>query len=146
MQEDLVAVTTGLTDFRPFGFLEPGLADYLSTTRLRMIDKIFAAVTDLGKTLGIYDNAYDALVRREDPTLFRQFLIDGPAMFYELGEGLAVLDHISSFWRYRMNAGRSAPRLDGQEYAELLADFDDSLSSIAPAEAVWTIEPQKATR
>ncbi|WP_443747221.1 hypothetical protein [Asticcacaulis solisilvae] len=134
LHKDLISVTRGLMDFRPHGFVEPALAEYLTNIRLRMIDKIFRAVTDLGKTLRVYDDAYDALVRCEDASLFRQFLLDGPALFFELGEGLAVLDHISSFWNYRMAAGKSAPRLDGVEYAELLADFDESLSSICAEE------------
>ncbi|ESQ77592.1 hypothetical protein [Asticcacaulis sp. AC402] len=139
LQQDLITVTKGLTEHRSRGFIDPAQADYMSTTRMRMIDKIFAALTDIGKTLAVYDHAYDALIRREDPTFFRQFLLDGPIMFYELGEGMAVLDHISSFWNYRMSGGRSALHLDPQDFADLLADFDESLSSIVNEDAVWTV-------
>ena len=47
------------------------------------------------------------------------------------GESVAILGHISSFWNYRLNQNDYYDKLDSAEYADILMDFDDSLSSLS---------------
>src|SRR5262249_7920229 len=55
-------------------------------------------------TLKIYDDAYAKLVNGK-PQSFRDFLLDAPRMFNQLGEHLGALQHIVSFWRFRFPRG-----------------------------------------
>ena len=43
-----------------------------------------------------------------------------------LGEQLGVVDHISSFWRFRFPPGRPA-RCSAEELIDLFMDFEESL-------------------
>ena len=49
-----------------------------------------------------YDQAFNALVVGKDPGAFRNFLLKAPALFIEVGEDLAAINHICSFWDYRL--------------------------------------------
>jgi len=76
--------------------------------------------------LRVYDDAFTALTREGRPTAFRDFLRDAPILFARLGERLGAIQHIVSFWRYRMTGDKSAP--GAEELLDLLADFETSLS------------------
>jgi hypothetical protein len=81
------------------------------------------------KALRVYDEAYQALTQGAEPGPFRKFLMEGPKMFFELGENIGILSHIGSFWTYRMDA-RNQARLTPEDFADILADFEDSLLAI----------------
>ncbi|WP_428151031.1 hypothetical protein [Brevundimonas sp.] len=76
--------------------------------------------------LRVYDDAFRGLTREGRPTAFRDFLRDAPILFARLGERLGAIQHIVSFWKYRMTGDRSAP--GAEELLDLLADFETSLS------------------
>jgi hypothetical protein len=100
--------------------------------RPRLAKRIVSAATNVGRTLAIYDQAYRALVDGSNPGPFRRFLLDGPGLFFELGESIGILSHIGSFWAYRMGAAaQNAQRLTPTEYADILIDFDESLAALA---------------
>ena len=50
-----------------------------------------------------------------------------PTLFYELGERLAAVQHIVSFWRYRFPS-QVRSSISADELVDLLADFEFSLS------------------
>ena len=131
LQEEMNRVIDGVASYQPRGKAEPEVLNYLEETRPRLARRILSAIAAIGRTLLIYDRAYAALVEQGDPTPFRQFLLDGPSLFYELGESVAILGHISSFWNYRLNQNDYYDKLDSAEYADILMDFDDSLSSLS---------------
>ena len=133
LQEEMNRVIDGVARYQPRGKAEPDVLGYLEETRPRLARRILSAIAAIGRTLLIYDRAYAALVEQGDPTPFRQFLLDGPSLFYELGESVAILGHISSFWNYRLNQNDYYDKLDAAEYADILMDFDDSLSSLSDA-------------
>jgi hypothetical protein len=58
--------------------------------------------------------------------------MEGPKMFFELGENIGILSHIGSFWTYRMDA-RNQARLTAEAFADILADFEDSLLNVEVA-------------
>ena len=76
--------------------------------------------------LRVYDDAFRGLTREGKPTAFRDFLRDAPILFARLGERLGAIQHIVSFWRYRMTGDSPSP--GAEELLDLLADFETSLS------------------
>jgi hypothetical protein len=70
-------------------------------------------------------------VHGENPGPFRRFLLDGPSLFFELGESIGILSHIASFWSYRMGQSMMTQRLTPFEYGDILMDFEESLSVVS---------------
>jgi len=82
-----------------------------------------------GLSLDAYDEVYRAMDEDRNPEPFRQFLLRGSRLFLDLGDRLGTLNHIVSFWRFRMKrvlANNSKP-LESSEYADILIDFEASL-------------------
>ncbi|UDF05669.1 hypothetical protein [Asticcacaulis sp. AND118] len=130
LQEELNKVLNGLATYQPMMTREKAVLDFLSDIRPRLGRRISQAIVSVGRTLAVYDKAYQALTRGRDPGPFRRFLLDGPSLFFELGEHIGILSHISSFWNYRMARVHRMQRLSAEEYAELLMDYSDSLSAL----------------
>lgn len=130
--DDIRTMLRGLATFRPIGPSDSDTRAYMEDARPRIARLVLDAVAAAKRTLQSYDHAYNALVEGADPGPFRRFLLDGPRMFFELGENIGVLAHIGSFWRYRMGDGRRPVRLGPLEFAEMLIDFEDSLTNITP--------------
>ncbi|CAL4866354.1 hypothetical protein MMA231_00594 [Asticcacaulis sp. MM231] len=131
LQEEMRRVLEGLATYQPIGACDEGMREYLKETRPRLARSIVNAVAAVGRTLGVYDTAYHALVDASNPGPFRRFLLDGPSLFYELGESIGILSHIGSFWSYRMGQQMLTQRLTPAEYGDILMDFEDSLMAVA---------------
>ncbi|HTN39780.1 MAG TPA: hypothetical protein VLZ84_01425, partial [Asticcacaulis sp.] len=131
LQEEMRKVLDGLSTYQPLGACDDGTRDYLKEVRPRLAQRIVNAVAAVGRTLNVYDQAYHALIHGENPAPFRRFLLDGPGLFYELGESIGILSHIASFWSYRMGQQMQTQRLTPFEYGDILMDFEDSLSVVA---------------
>lgn len=130
LQDEMRAVLGGIANYQPVGSSDDGIRDYLRQARPRIARKIVNAVSDVGQTLAIYDQAYHALIDVGNPGPFRRFLLDGPSLFYDLGESIGILGHISSFWGYRIGLGKQqkSQRLSPMEYVDMLMDFEESMS------------------
>jgi len=131
LQEELNKVLQGLATYQPALTRDKAVLDFLGDIRPRLAKRISAAIMLVGRTLAVYDRAYHALTHGRNPGPFRNFLIEGPSLFFELGEHIGILSHISSFWNYRMGRAQRMHRLSAEEYAELLMDYADSLSVLA---------------
>ena len=132
LQHELRRVLHGLQSYQPSGKMTSELRQYLFDVRPRLAKRIIKAIYNVGATLGVYDTAYNALIRKSDPAPFRRFLLDGPNLFFELGESIGILSHISSFWMYRMGDRPGLKKLAPDEFADILADFEDSLTVVGP--------------
>ena len=130
LQEEMRKVLDGLATYQPVGKCDEAMREFLKEQRPRLARSILTAISNVGRTLSIYDQAYHALVEGENPGPFRRFLIDGPSLFFELGEHIGILSHIGSFWAYRMGQRMITQRLSPEEYADILLDFEDSLSIV----------------
>ena len=130
LQGEMNRVIDGLAKYQPRGTPDAGIKEYLVEVRPRLAKRIISTLTAVGRTLSVYDIAYSALVDRGDPAPFRQFLLTGPGLFYELGESVAILGHIGSFWGYRMGQTNVMDALHPNDYADILMDFEDSLSCL----------------
>ncbi len=131
LQDEMRKVLEGLSTYQPIGPCDDGTRDYLKEVRPRLAQRIVNAVASVGRTLNVYDMAYHALVHGENPGPFRRFLLDGPSLFFELGESIGILSHIASFWTYRMGQQMMTQRLTPFEYGDILMDFEDSLSVVS---------------
>ena len=80
------------------------------------------------ETLSVYDDAYEGLTRHNDPLRFRDFLLQAPALFNELGERLGGIDHIISFWRFRFPEDRRSSLVTPEELSDIFSDFEQSLN------------------
>ncbi|MGN6422492.1 MAG: hypothetical protein ACTHLA_04185, partial [Asticcacaulis sp.] len=129
LRDQLRNVVDNLMKYRPMGVMDPGLRDFIEEVRPRLINRVLTAMDMVGHSLLHYDNAYTSLIDGRDPAPFRNFLLDGPRLFYELGEHVGVLTHITSFWDYRI--GATNQRLTPLEYADMLQDFDQSLACVS---------------
>ncbi|MFT3996090.1 MAG: hypothetical protein QM667_01690 [Asticcacaulis sp.] len=131
LQEELNKVLQGLANYQPMMTREKAVMEFLADIRPRLAKRISAAIMQVGRTLSVYDRAYQALTQGRNPSPFRRFLLEGPSLFFELGEHIGILSHISSFWNYRMSRVHRMHRLTAEEYAELLMDYADSLSALS---------------
>ncbi|MDI7776111.1 hypothetical protein [Asticcacaulis sp. EMRT-3] len=131
LREELRKVLEGLASYQPIGACDDALREYLKIARPRLAQSIVAAIRHVGRILIVYDQAYHALVEGENAGPFRRFLLDGPEMFFELGESIGILSHIGSFWAYRMNQSLLTHSLTPLEYGDILMDFEDSLSLVS---------------
>lgn len=134
LQDEMRQVLEGLSTYQPAGAMDDALREYFTEVRPRLAHRIVNAVANVGRTLNIYDQAYHSLVAGQNPLPFRQFLIDGPGLFFELGESIGILSHIGSFWSYRMGQSMHSQRLTAMEYVDILIDFEDSLRVVSRIE------------
>jgi hypothetical protein len=129
LQADIKQVVDGLHSYRTIGPADAATCEYLAGARPRLAKKLISSVVATRKALRVYDEAYQALTQGAEPGPFRKFLMEGPKMFFELGENIGILSHIGSFWTYRMDA-RNQARLTPEDFADILADFEDSLLAV----------------
>lgn len=107
---------------------DPIASDYIPDAKRRLQSAMATTAGNVRAMLDIYDRAYGALTRDNEPSGFRDFLLTAPSMFMRLGEQLGAIQHMVSFWRYRFPEGR--PRLiSPTELMDVLLDFEDGLMS-----------------
>ena len=86
-------------------------------------------------SLQTYDEAFDQLTQRADPIAFRDFLLAAPRMFAEVGEKLAAIQHITSFWRYRARGG--CLTMPVGDLLDVMTDFENSLCEEPETARAW---------
>jgi hypothetical protein len=116
---DDVIKTISLT--RPMGRQDIQTRERLNCVRATLKDRIFSSSGAIKIALDIYDHAYAELTEKGNPLAFREFLLNAPARFAELGERLGVLEHITSFCQFRFAPNKRV----GIGIEELLDIFDD---------------------
>ncbi|MGA9657871.1 MAG: hypothetical protein WBQ60_02055 [Asticcacaulis sp.] len=129
LQAGLRDVLGWLGSYRAKSSHDEAMRTYLKTARPRIARRIVAVIQDTQSTLERYDQVYHALAVKRDPEPFRQFLLFGSEQFIELGQKIGTLNHIVSFWKFRLakiNAKGAKP-LQDIEFADILIDFDASL-------------------
>jgi hypothetical protein len=101
-------------------------AAYIGAAKVRIQEQVSKLKRKVEIVLEIYNSAYRGLTLENKPNGFRSFLLEAPSMFKHLGEQLGAMQHLVSFWRYRMPKGK--PRIIGHdELANLFRDFEDGL-------------------
>jgi len=129
LQAGIREVLSGMGGIRPRATHNDATSLYLKKAVPRVARAIAAVINDTRITLAEYDEVYRALAVKRDPEPFRRFLRYGSALFTDLGEKIGTLDHIVSFWRFRMarTMRKGARPLHDIEYADILMDFEAGL-------------------
>ena len=124
---DIGAVMEAVRTVKPRG--RPSSHQYVALDRSRetVRRRILLTCDSTAGMLRVYDDAFRGLTQNGDPAGFRDFLRDAPHLFAKLGERLGAVQHIVSFWKYRMALGKPTPT--PEELLDLLADFEISLSN-----------------
>lgn len=131
---DLKPIAVEMASIRPVGRADGEKLEFVRRTRGKLVKMLARTCATVRETLNFYDAAYQELTHDGKPTAFRDFLLQAPALFHELGERLGSVQHIVSFWRFRFPAGRRLT-VDIDELVELFADFEQSLKTTAEQEA-----------
>lgn len=134
--QQATAVSAAIASVKPIGTLKNEAAAYLREARERLAEGIKDSCDEVKAMLQVYDDAFAGLTQRSDPTAFRDFLLAAPDMFFKIGERLGAVQHIVSFWTYRVPPGRR-PMLTADELAELFQDFEQSLGLTAKKQLAW---------
>jgi hypothetical protein len=122
----LIRILKDLRAAEPIGKANAQQLQYLESTKDAIIQAVRNNSRAVRKIVAVYDNAYAGLIERHDPQSFRQFLLGAPGLFFELGEKIGAMSHVTSFWNYRFPPG--LPRVaDAEELSAILLDFAQSL-------------------
>jgi hypothetical protein len=119
---DVMGVLREINSIQPIGGLTPEQKVYLASARRNIIEMVRDNGNHVNKALAVYDASFNALVEKQSPKTFRDFLLSAPHMFLELGEKLGAISHIVSFWRYRFGPNTSV-NIDGDELSAIFQDF-----------------------
>jgi len=107
---------------------------FISDIKRALILGVKTSTEEVRRILSVYDNAYAQLIEHQDPSVFREFLLDAPTLFVELGEKIGLMSHVVSFWQYRFPEG--APRAaDADELVAIFLDFTQSFGVAVKAAA-----------
>jgi len=123
---------------QPRGPRDPEAAAYIPEAKKRLQTNLQQAAGNAQRMLDVYNQAYAALTRDGEPMAFRRFLTTAPEMFASLGEHLGAIQHVISFWRYRMPPDRRA-LIAPDELMDILLDFEDSLSFKPNGASTWVV-------
>ena len=119
-----------------------GTLGYLATARASLRLGLAEAARNVRATLEIYETAYRALTSNSDSAAFRDFLLNAPRLFNELGERLGAIDHMVSFWSFRFPENRLSV-VSADELADIFGDFESGLGGErAPAEVLRLPPPE----
>lgn len=125
IMRDIAAVSHNISTIKPAGPLNSSAREYIARSRRVLRAQIMRTCMDVKNTLRIYDVAYEGLVQNDNPTAFRDFLLEAPALFGRLGEQLGAIQHIVSFSNYRF--GQKAAPPGSEELMDIFMDFEVSL-------------------
>lgn len=120
-------VVTEIASVRAAGAVNGEDDRYIRMSQARLANAVHVACETVRLTLKIYDDAFADLTVNGHPKAFREFLLNAPNLFFELGERLGAVEHIISFWRYRFPVGRPI-RVNAEELVDLFSDFETSIS------------------
>ena len=123
---EIGGVLEGVGRVRPSGRIDAEQHAALDRAREQVRRRILITCEATADMLRVYDDAFRGLTQEGRPTAFRDFLRDAPILFSRLGERLGAVQHIVSFWRYRVTPDKMAP--SAEELIDLLSDFEVSLS------------------
>jgi hypothetical protein len=133
LREPLARARRAIAELRPARSPGAELGTEIVRAKARLARRIDGSERSARRALKVYDDAYEALVRQDDATAFRDFLIHSPTMFLSLGEAVGGVSHVTSYWNYKLP--RNAPvRATALELLDILHEFEASLGSNAASE------------
>jgi hypothetical protein len=128
---DIIGVLKAIKSVQPIGKLDSEQRAFLGFSQRNIIERVRDGGLSVKKILGVYDEAYDDLVRNQLPKTFRDFLLNAPHLFVELGEKVGLMTHIVSFWSYRF-PDKASLNIDAEELTTIFQDFSSGFSAVTP--------------
>ena len=129
------AMAQALNEVKIVGEATPEETAFVAASRVRIKGGVKRACRDVRDALAAYDLAFEKLTRQADPIAFRDFLLAAPKMFFDVGEKLGAVQHLTSFWSFRFrNASLTMP---APELCDLFGDFENSLGAAPAAAQSW---------
>lgn len=126
LRPQILKVMRDLNSIRVVGKADAEQLGYLNQTKRAIVTAVKNNADEVNRVLEIYSSAYDSLIEQQDPKTFRDFLLNAPPLFLEMGEKMGAISHITSFWHYRFPAG--APKAaDVDELTTIFRDFSSSV-------------------
>jgi hypothetical protein len=122
---DTIKILRDINTIRPLGKADTEQSAYLASARHAIIVGVKNHSDAVRRLIAIYDRAYSQLVDKQDPKTFREFLLNAPSLFLEMGEKIGAMSHITSFWQYRFPAGQQR-FVDPEELSMIFQDFTQS--------------------
>jgi len=122
---NLLAALRDLKTSRPAGKASAQEILQIEGAKRAIIQGVKTHNDDVRKIIGVYDNAFSQLTERQDPQVFRAFLLDAPKLFLEMGEKLGAMSHVTSFWQYRFPA-HASKTIAAEDLLGILLDFAQS--------------------
>ena len=119
---DVMSVLRDVNTIIPRGAVTAEQKIYMAGMRRKIISMVRDNGNHVTKTLAIYDSSFDDLVQNQSPRTFRDFLLNAPNLFLDLGEKLGTISHIVSFWRYRF-ASNDHTHIDTEELSAIFQEF-----------------------
>jgi hypothetical protein len=118
----VMTVLRQLNEISPVGWVSPEQKINLAKTRRGIIEMVRDNSQHVNKALLLYDRSFGDLVEHQTPRTFRDFLLNAPYMFVELGEKLGSISHMVGFWKHRFPEGKPAV-IEPEELITVLQDF-----------------------
>lgn len=122
---NVMGVLREISKISPSGVVKPGLHAFLTQSRRSVIELVRDNAADVARGLAVYDASFADLVANQAPKAFRDFLLNAPHMFFEIGEKMGALTHIADCWRHRFPAAQ-AKSVDAEELSSILHDYQRS--------------------
>ena len=141
LREQMPDVISEIRTLKPYGYCDQQTLEGLAVARRGIAEAANRSLQKSLDILHIYDRAFSGLTERSKPLEFRDFLIEAPQLFTELGEMLSVLHHVVSFWHYR-TANSLVVRITADELCDIVADFAEGLALSCPVPFVPGAEAQ----
>ena len=126
LMPQLREVLQEIATVRPRTMGDSELRSYIEASRALVRRRVVIACERVRATLDIYDTAYNELTQSGKARGFREFLLSAPSLFRQLGERLAGIDHVVSFWRYRFPPKKIA-MVTAEDLCDIFADFEGGL-------------------
>lgn len=127
LNQQIPQVMSELQAIKASGPVTADVTQYLGVARRRIKTAVARNILVTRKLLDVYDSAYRGLTRGGEPLAFREFLMNAPHFFLELGETLGVLSHVVSYWKFRFKKG-APTQVNAAELSDILMDFDLGLT------------------
>jgi hypothetical protein len=121
----LINVLKELKGIRPIGKVTAADTAQIDDARRSIIQGVKIRNEDVRRIVGIYDKAYDSLIDHHNPRTFREFLLNAPKLFVEMGEKVGAISHVTSFWQYRFPP-HTQRTVNAEELLTILLDFAQS--------------------
>jgi hypothetical protein len=124
---NLLRALRGIKEIAPIGKVTAEERAIIDSSRQIILLGARTNSMEIRRIITAYDRAYSQMIDRQDPKLFRDFLLGAPALFLDIGDRMGAISHITSFWNYRFPEG--VPRAaHAEELATIFQDFTKGLT------------------